>query len=81
MSNLTTLTPRTYALRKALERYAELHPSQANHIQLQEDMGGFITDMLADLYLLCDEEGFALPHLAHMLEEARRRATKERKPS
>jgi len=55
MSNVTTLNPRTHAVRKALERYAELHPSQSNHKEVQEDLGGFIIDILTDLVALCDE--------------------------
>lgn len=58
--NITTLQPRTHAIRRALERYAALHPAQASPANAKADMAGFITDMLVDLYHLADEENISL---------------------
>lgn len=76
MGEVTKFTPRTHAVKKALERYAMLHPAQASANKLDLDIEGFITDMLTDLYLLADEGKFDLPTL---MEKARRKATHELK--
>lgn len=74
MGNVTTLKPRTHAIRRALETYAKLHPSNASPEKVQADLQGFIVDMLVDLYHLADDEGFALNGLSI---KAARQAKKE----
>lgn len=74
MGNVTTLQPRTHAVRRALERYASLHPAAATPSQVDDDLKGFITDMLVDLYNLAHTEGLDL-HI--LIENARKQATKE----
>lgn len=76
MDNITPLTPRTYAIKKALERYAMLHPAQASANKVRYDIQGFVTDMLVDLHLMAEEGGFGWAMHA-MVEKASQQAIKE----
>lgn len=72
--NITTLQPRTYAVRRALEHYGRLHPSNADVKAVHADLEGFITDLIKDLYHLADEEKLQLHFI---MENARKQATEE----
>lgn len=72
--NVTPFQPRTYAVKKALERYAQMHPAQVSANKLHHDIGGFVTDMLVDLYHLADEGHFRMHEL---IEKARKQAERE----
>lgn len=76
MGEVTKFQPRLYAVQKALEKYASLHPAHASINKMNLDLSGFVTDMLADLYLWAEEGHF---DMAKAVDKGRRQASHELK--
>ena len=64
-----------FAARVALKAYAAEHPAKADRKALEEDMEGFIQDLINDLQSVCETERLSFSRIvmramdAHDLEE------------